>query len=274
MLTALNIITPEKRSFFSNLLSVIRGNTIKVQHLYFDSVALKSITYTQNRKKINWNAIDKFTKEQRTKLLCCENMILPKDKGYRRYESFELNSRLCTNLALYLLKNISHSENLTVGLIDDNALYDELGFRLVDFTDKVYIFTKKHDAYIPVTERLLDEKGAVITVTKNLGKLKFCDLVIAPELIKMKLPLSENALVLTSQKPVAETDALTLYNYFFDLPKKYLSVKPDYLDDMYFASALYSLLKIYKLGSFVPRLCSGNNDIHTPSSLCNVLKKQ
>lgn len=272
MITALNIVKPSRKTFFSKTVPFVRGNKIKVDHLYSDFVAIKSITYTQNRKKANWNTIDKFVKAQRNHILCNEDIPLPKELGYKRFLSFDLNARLCTNLALYLLKYISKSEDITVGIVDDNALYEEFVYSIVNFTDKVCVVTKNYGAYVSLSNRLLDEKGAVIFITKNLSRLKDCDLIVAPELIKTPIQSKDSALILTAQKPKVTMNATTVYKYCFDLPADIKSAKPEYLDDMYFASALYSLSRVYKLGSIVPRILYSDNTVHTVSSLSNILK--
>ena len=271
MLTALNIVTPYSKSKFKKFLGIFRHNKIKVEHLYCDSAALKNITYIQNKKRINWNMIDKFVKSQRNHLLCCEELCLPKEFGYKRFVSNELNERMCTNAAIYLLEKLNNT-NIRVALIDKSGAYIELVSFLVDFTDTLYIYTESVENYLSEADRILYEKGAAIHITRDEKAIMDFDLYIAPECLQKALNCSEDALILSAQEPKSCQRAKTIYKYFFDLPTKYDLIKPKYLDDMYFAGALYSMCRAYELGSYTFKFCATDESVHTRASLLNILQ--
>ena len=97
MITSLNVVFPEKcgkiRGFFNRL----RGDKVCVEIKRARGVSVKQLTYICRRQKVNLNKIDRAIGNQRTRLLCCEEMIFPNDSGYKRFYSPLFSARLCTN---------------------------------------------------------------------------------------------------------------------------------------------------------------------------------
>jgi len=205
--------------------------------------------------------------------LCDKTIVLPKELGYKRFESNEYKVRLCTNLAISLLSALS-KDNLCVGLIDDNATYSTLPKYLLTYTDNLVVVTKRGDVYSQVEKELLQDMGAPIRLSKSTNSLGNCDIIIAPEHNDEKLPSKDGCLVLKTKKQKESSNELILYDYFIRLPKKFSDICPKSLEDTYFASALYSIGYRYELGSFVPSLCKANNGMHTFSSLKNLMNKE
>ena len=65
-----------------------------------------------------------------------------------------------------------------------------------------------------------------------------------------------------------------MYEYFFDLPSKFREICPDFLDEMYFASALYAMAGARELGGEVFTRCGDGVTIHTRASLVEALKNR
>lgn len=255
------------------VLNLFHRNRIRVEHLYCDSVALKSITYERFRGRVNWTSVDRFIGGHRNRILCREETALPADRGYRRYESDELRLRLCENAALYLLRHAG-SQNVRVVLIDDTGEHAGLCAYLIEETDRVSVVTKNTRLYLSEADRLLEEKGAVLTVGKSCGPLRFADLVIAPAVLTRDLHCADDALILSAFAPTVAQNAPVISDYTIDLPEKYSAIKPAYLDDMYFACAMYSLAGAHELGASIFRRCSDGGTIHTRSSLIRLLQNR
>lgn len=87
MITSLNVVFPEKcgkiRGFFNRL----RGDKVCVEIKRARGVSVKQLTYICRRQKVNLNKIDRAIGNQRTRLLCCEEMTFPNDSGYKRFYS-------------------------------------------------------------------------------------------------------------------------------------------------------------------------------------------
>ena len=255
------------------ILNLFRRNRIRVEHLYCDSVALKSITYERFRGRVNWTSVDRFIGGHRNRILCREGTELPAERGYRRYESDALRLRLCENAAIFLLRNAG-SHRVRVVLLDDTGEHAGLCAYLIEETDRVSVVTKNTRLYLSEADRLLEEKGAVLTVGKSSSPLRFADLIIAPAALTRDLHCADDAVILSAFAPTVAQNAPVISDYSFELPEKYAAVKPDYLDEMYFASAMYTLAGGHELGTSVFRRCSDGDTIHTRKSLIEQLKRR
>ena len=265
MLTALNI--EEKKGVF---LWLLRRNRLRIEHYFCDAGTVKSITYEHYRGKIGWGAIDRFVKAQRNRLLCPPEIELPAEMGYRRYESTELSRRMCENAALFLLKK---SEGARAALIDPDGSCSALCEELADIGEPPTVVTEAVELYRELEDRLLSEKGAALNIRKSPECLKSADIIIAPARLTETLPCSSGAVILSGERPAAAQPSPVIYKYYLDLPQKFRELKPPYLDDMYFASALYSAGRVSELGSELFYRCGDGTTVHTRQSLCELLKK-
>lgn len=265
MITALNVVEPVEKRLLSKIANRLRHNQIKVEHLYCDRAALKCVTYIRYRKSVNWSAVDRFVKAQRNRVLCPAALALPVALGYRRYEGGALSRRMCTNAAFYLLENAPVMNAKTV-LIDDAGDDVRLCEPLLELTDSLTVLTKEPALFREEAERLIEERGAVLRVSGGSSALKDADLIIAPGRIETTLECDERALILTAEKPRVFQRGCVLYGWSFDLPQKFLSIKPDFLDDMYFADALYGMGRVYELGSILFVYCKSDRAVHTRAS--------
>ena len=255
------------------LLNLFHHNRIRVENMYCDAVVLNCITYERWRGRVNWTSVDRFVRSNRGEILCREGTELPAARGYRRFTSDELSRRLCENAALYLIANVDFP-HVGVALIDDTGDHAGLCAYLADTTDRLAVVTREPRLYLDEADRILAEKGAVINVCKSVNSLKNADLVIAPARIERDLHCAADAVILSASEPVVTQNAPVIYDYHFDLPGKYRELKPDFLDEQYFASAMYSLAGAHELGSSVFRRCTDGRTIHTRQSLLDLLKRR
>lgn len=271
MLTSLYIETPQYKSKLRKMLSKFMFDTMRVEIKSAGDIKVKCIEYTNRSGKVNFSKIDKEVGAQRNRLLCKATLKLPEDLGYRRFYSTEFKARLCTNLAISLLSSLSDS-NLSVGLIDAHASFTTLPKYLLRYTDSVVVVTEESDIYREVNESLLHDIGAPIRISKSLNSLYNCDLIIAPEPLKGRIDTKTQAIIVTTQKPEFTVESTVIYDYHLELSEKLRSIKPKGISETYFAGALYSLLRVYCLGSKLPDLCISENKVHTPKSLKAILK--
>ena len=255
------------------ILNLVRHNRIRVEHLYCDTAAMKTITYERRRGRVNWTSVDRFISGDRGRLLCREGTELPAERGYRRFSSDELSLRLCENAALYLMRQIKEP-HLRVVLIDDTGDHAGLCAYLSEDTDRLTVVTRDPKLYLRESDRLMEERGAVLNISQSITPFKSADLIIAPARLTRDIGCGEDAVVLSSAAPTVAQNAPVLRDYWFDLPEKYRALKPDWLDDMYYASALYTLGGAHELGSAVFRRCSDGVCIHTRMSLTELLRKR
>lgn len=268
MMTALQIEEHNK-----GFLRRLRRNKIRVEHRYCDAVTLKCVIYEHYRGKINWSSIDRFVKAQRNRVLCAPDMEIAPASGYKRFESTELNRRMCENAALYLLRTLGEQKITTV-LVDEDGDCAGLCDYLAEYGDPVCVLSAATQIYAAQAEYLLNEKGAALKLCQDKNCLADADLIIAPGRLEEELPCRANALILTGEAPAVKQNAVTVYEYFFELPSKYREICPDFLDEMYFASALYAMAGARELGSEVFSRCGDGVTIHTRGSLIEVLKNR
>ena len=257
----------------SGILHLFRRNRIRVEHRYCDAAQLKCVTYEHYRGRINWSAIDRFIKAQRNRVLCDPDLPLPKESGYRRYVSHELERRMCENAALYLLRAGGMKGVKTV-LIDNAGDSVALTGDLADYCDPVYVVTQATEIYAAQAEYLLSEKGAALRICRENACLHDADLIIAPEKLTDTLCCPGDALILTSQPPEKPQNCTAVWEYFFDLPQKYRELCPGFLREMYFASALYAMAGVRELGAELFTRCGDGTTLHTRHSLEKLLKNR
>lgn len=268
MLTALHI---EEHS--GGIMRLLRRNRIRVEHRYCDAAALKCVTYEHYRGRIGWTAIDRFVKAQRNRVLCPPELELPADCGYKRFISHELDRRMCENAALYLLRE-AECRGCKVVLIDESG--DSVGITdyLTAYCDPLYVITDAAEIYAAQSDYLLNEKGAALRICRTSDCLRDADLIIAPACLTQGLPCPNDALILTAEKPEVPQKCTAIYDYEIALPSKYRELCPAFLDEMYFASALYAAAQARELGAEVFTRCGDGVVLHTRQSLLNAFKNR
>ena len=269
MLTALKIEDHTRRGI-KGMFTLLRHNRIRVEHLYCDNAAVKSIVYEHRRGKISWSAIDRFVRSNRGRVLCSADTQLPAACGYRRFDDRALSRRLCENAGLYLLGEID-APHVKVALIDNSGERTALCAYLTADTDNLLVITRCPRLYLHEADRILEQRGAVVRVSTGGADLSDADLIIAPEPIDRALNCAADAVILSGEPPQVSQNAPVICGYLFELPEKYRSVKPPYLDDMYFASALYGIGGVHELGAEVFRRCYDGRVLHTRASLTQQL---
>jgi hypothetical protein len=266
-------VFPEKcgkiRGFFNRL----RGDKVCVEIKRARGVSVKQLTYICRRQKVNLNKIDRAIGNQRTRLLCCEEMTFPNDSGYKRFYSPLFSARLCTNMALYALSKFDTPERLTVGIYDPDAQCTDLVSFVLKYTGNVCIITDNEDVFYDELNTIAEETGACAVVTHHREQLSNCDLVIAPFEIEENLPVRDDAVILTNGRPKENIKGFVYFRYCFKMPNGFALLRPEGLSEEYFCSALYTLGSQYELGSIVPDLCRNDTEAQTVKSLCSYLAR-
>ncbi len=267
MITALTVNVPEKRKGIFGLVDKFRRDKVDMQLRKARGVSLKHITYTSYSGKLKLEYIDHLIGAQRNHLICVENLVFPKNSGYRRFSAPDFSYRLCTNMALSAIKDCEQSENLCIGIYDPDGNSPDFVFDVLKYCSNVRIVTDNSEVYRPELERAMDELGASTILTKNRCELDQCNFIIAPTQICEALPIKIDSIVLTTGCPKEKVTGLVYHKYYLRMPNGFDLLKPEEFDDEYFCSALYSLAAQYELGSVVPTLCSSYSTSQTLKSL-------
>lgn len=273
MLTALHIQKKEHKNALASFFYSLLPDRINVETKTAEKISLKCVTYVSHRDKVNFSKIDAVVKAQRNRLLCDENVHLPEHLGYKRFCDIEYKKRLCTNLALELLRECKN-KNLKVGLVDIDGEFSLYPKYLLKYCDSLAIVSHDTEHYSLVCEELLCDTGVSVVLSRSFMVLKDCDLVIAVSKMDFSVKLSENSVLLCVEKPRVKTQHTTIFDYAVNMPPYFKSLCVDNLSDTYIMSSLYSLCGVYELGAYVPVLCVSENSVHTLNSLKNMMYRK
>lgn len=268
MLTALTIENKVENIWYKRFVNSIIGDDIKVSISSARGVALRHITYINRKNKINWEKISQTAGQQKNEVLCNEDTPLFKGCGIRRFYSSEFAGRLCVNMLLHVLsKADADVRELSIGLYDLKGEHTDILKSLLKYSSNVKVVTNEAKRYADVAEVIMEEQGASVMISKNEKYLSKCFLVIAPDKILNSIPVAQNAILFTCEKPAVCLNGLVYYRYFFKMPNKFGEIKPKELSYEYFASALYTKGRQYELGSIIPTMCYNESSSQTIYSL-------
>ncbi|MBQ6625821.1 MAG: hypothetical protein IIX27_00840 [Ruminococcus sp.] len=272
MLTALHVVNVQYNNVFSRIFSHLLSDKVTVEVREVDALKLRCVTYIKRHKNINVRKLDKAVKSQRNRLLLSDFDVMEELRpfGYKPFYSSELKRQLCTNTALVLLSLVKNT--VKVGLVDINADYTDFVKYLLKFTDDLTVVTLATKVYTQTANMLLEETGAPIRLSKTADSLSDCDLIIAPKGVEDTKVFKKDALILSDRKLKDNTHKNYVFDYVVELPDSLCGLCPSYLDKTYLASALYSVEKLYRLGSLIPTLVVCENTVHTIASLKNKLR--
>lgn len=272
MLTSLHIEKPQYNSRFVQFLSKLRGNSLRFDVVNADSVDVKRVEYICRTGKINYKKLDRVIGAQRNRLICNETVSLDSKHGYKRFVPIEYRRRLCTNLAIKLLE-ITNDKELSVGLVDMDASFISLPKYLLKYLSSIIVVTDKYDDYSEVVEQIMYDSGAPVRLSKSTKSLSECDLIIAPKGVGSDFAIKQGAVVLTDRMLTNVGECTVVYDYSITLSESLVDVCPKCIDYTYFAAALYTMGRMYTLGSLVPSLCVAKARVHTIYSLKRELLK-
>ena len=274
MLTSLSINFPEKGKGLKKILNSIRKDRVGVEIKNARGVSVKQITYTSYSGKILLDRIDGIIGAQRNRLLCSEKLRFPDNSGYRRFYSTDFSARLCTNMALCVIRECENPENLKIGIYDIDGDSHDILYHILGLCSDVTVLTDNNDVYRYELDRAMNELGATAVVTKNVDDFVDCNFIVAPSPIEESLPIKNNAVVLAVERPKVQLNGFVYYKYHFKMPNGFDLLKPNECDEEYFCSALYTLASQYELGSIVPTLCRNDHTSQTVKSLCAELNNK
>jgi hypothetical protein len=271
LVTALNVQIPEKGRGVVRLINNIKPDKITIEFRRARGVCLKYVTYRTYSGKINLDKLGAAVGSQQNRILCAEDIKFPPDSGFIRFSSAEFTSRLCTNMALDVIRRCQHSDCLKVGIYDPQAVSTDFLFYALQVCSDVRVVTNESETYYCQLNRAMEELGATAVVTSRTEELGDCNFVVAPLQISEPLPTKETAIVLTNGRPKVQLSGQVYFKYHMRLPNGFSKLNPPELDEEYFCSALYTLENQYELGTILPTACSNDTMSQTVRSMCKCI---
>ena len=260
-------VEDKKLTGIKKLFSIFYKDRIIESYLDGKKLAVRRITYVNYRDKINWDAVRKLAGVQAGSLICSEKINFPKDSGLRRFCDNTFAKKMTCNFAYHTLNSMENPQKLNVAFVDADGSESEFLWKLCTLTDNLVVVTGNKEKYEILSEKMMEKQGVSLVYTNRLTRINDVDFVIAPCKIQKRIDLNKRAVVLTSEKPQVEIPAICYWNYTCTLPEEYRRLMCEDMDEMYFASALYSKGRKYFLGSMVPRVSYNENSTCTVKSL-------
>ena len=270
MLTALTI----KDYYNSKKHRIFKFDRIQLEVIQYNDIHICHIVYYKYGKNVKWHKIRQLSGNESQYLLYNNKIEFPENSGLKRYTSNLLKERIAENSATEVLKRVSQADkHLSVGIYDKNAVKTELAEILIQYTNRLTVVTDDTESYYHVCQQIMHNTGAVIRISKDLSALKNTALIIAPQKITQNIPVQNNTVIFTSEKPSVCQSGFVYFRYILSLNENYKEIKPHSLSDEYFAQALYDKGRQYRLGSSLPILCIAENIHSTIHELSRFLLK-
>lgn len=230
-------------------------------------VSVLQIRYQLMRGKINFGWLYPCLSGKDLMVLCDKNTDLSSTK-LTRFESSDFNRAMM----LSFIRNMNENGKLELSGVRA-AYFDPMGEhpdeaeQLAEILPGLMVITDMPKYYEIFADNLMDEKGLVLTVSNDYGQFTDKQLVVTSGAIDRNLPLSSQSIVFSPERPLVSTKCSVLWKFAVETPQKYSRLKPDWIDDEYFLSALYSLEGIKKLESLIPDSAGSGNESFTDESL-------
>ncbi|MDR0914222.1 MAG: hypothetical protein LBM65_03560 [Oscillospiraceae bacterium] len=272
MLTVFNV---ENTSSKWKIMRFFSLNKVIVSYDESCDIAIRNVSYVCRNGKIDWQYAAKALGQGRNCVLAPEQLLLPQGCGITRFLGQEYYSIMCCNFFFAVLNQaakIGDISRLKIGLYDETGAFATLLKKLLGYTSNLRVLTKTPEVYGRENSKIFEETGASAMVGTTPDFLRPCKIILAPGKISTPFEVENSSVMLTSAKPNASLFCRVFYSYKIELPKKYRKAKPQFLTDEYFASGLFSVGGVYKLGGIVPEFCSGGNCTQTIASLAEGLQ--
>lgn len=260
-------VEDRKLKGIKRIFSVFYKDKIIESYLDGKNLAVRRITYVNRRDKINWDAVRKIAGIQAESMICSDKIHFPKDSGLVRFRDNTFVKKMTCNFAFSTLNSMENPQKLNVAFIDADGSESEFLWKLCTLTDNFVVVTGNKEKYEILGEKMMEKQGVSIVYTNRLTRIKDADFVIAPCKIQRIIDLNKRTVVLTSERPQVDLPVICYWNYTCTLPEEYRRLMCDDMDEMYFASALYSKGRKYFLGEMVPRVSYNENSTCTVKSL-------
>ena len=201
MLTVLNIEKNSSKNFMQKIKSLFRPYEISAAVKKQNKISVLYIKYRLNRGKINYKKIYDYAIGAPKTVLCSGELEL-ENTPFRRFESIEYACVMMQNAVCDILKRADVSpDSLKIAYYDPMADHPLFAEKLSEFTSQLMVITNMPGFYEKESERLSDSIGVSFIVSDSPERLSDCDILISPERIETKLPLSEKTIVFTRARP-------------------------------------------------------------------------
>ncbi|MBQ3151780.1 MAG: hypothetical protein IJB86_11110 [Clostridia bacterium] len=190
----------------------------------------------QKYKKIPWDDILYMAGRCASNVIVDEKIELPFDLNVRRFVPEILPMKILFNTVHDLLDFLNIKKAI-IGINDPDAKYCDFIALMVRYCSEIRVLTYNNQKYEDVCLQIFDEYGLSVILTEVTDSLKKCDYII-------------------SEKSTDESITFSLYGKddsrmcaeVINLPPVYSQKLPEGVGELTFASALYELCGVKRLG--------------------------
>lgn len=169
-------------------------------------------------------------------ILPCGDIEIPDNAYVKKYKPVVFPSIMLLNSAEKILKSRRYDKSkYGIALADKNARFCTFAESFVELASVIVVFTDNDYAYSRLAEDIFERYGASLIIRKSESLEFNCDFTVLPE---------ENCIIEKRGDSYKKITGAT-----FNLPREYEALTPGQTDKLSFASALYELCSVKKLGS-------------------------
>lgn len=246
-------LKPCKKTKLQQFLEHFRKAEINIKEVSVPSGESFYVCETQyHRGKIPWREIAESSQT--------ENFILPfhlkENSPVKEYEPQALPQIMLFNSAVEHIKALDIPPSKTrLTIVDENGLYVDIFKSVLKLASLITVITNEERKYTELSDRLFEAYGISLMIRKDYYETKKENSFFL-DYWGDNIPLSYKGTAFSKEKKFL-LNGKTLTPGGFDLPHEYESLWQKNSDKLQFASALYELCRVKKLGCIrFNELCS------------------
>ena len=262
MIYTLNVERFRPRGLSDRISSIFSPCRLSARIKKHHHISVLQLRYTAMRGKIRFGMIYPYLKGSSGVVLCDESTDLSGSR-LTRFESDDFSAVMMTSFLRAALKDNPNKSGLRCAYYDPMGKRPEIAEQLLEFLPELTVVTEMPKYYEIFADSLMDEKGLSLTVSNDPQLLAERQLIVTSCAIDCELPISSVSLVFSPSKPLVPCRFTLLWDYHVEAPYKFMRLRPDGLDEMYFLSALYSLGNAKELENLIPNRAGTGQDVFT-----------
>lgn len=271
MIITLEIQDKRPKKLLQKLKAVFRPCEINARIKKQNKISVLQLTYKLYRGRPDMKKLAPFLVGCGDTIVCSKNCninIAP----YKRFENGSFAQVMMLNFVKDILARTDISPlRIKIAYYDPMGRYPYTAEALLEYCPGLTVVTNTPKFYETFSERLSEESGCSLIVSNTIDSLRDCDILLCSEAPDIHFPLSDDTIVFYASQPQIKQNGTSVYEYKTAVPYKYQRVRPEYIDEFSFLSALYTLCGVKELENLVPSAGADGEDIYTAERLVSRL---
>ncbi len=266
MIVTLGIENKRPKELTKRLSTLFRPCRISARLRKQNRISVLQLKYELYRGKPDMKRLTPYLRNRDVEIVCSRENgyeLAP----YRRFECRDFARMMMLSLARDVLTRSGSAQELRAALCDPTGSCPHIAEALTDICHELTVVTNRPEFYGGVSDRLYEERGASLIVSDSIDALHDCDILLCCDAPDIHYPLRRDALVLSAEKPLVALANTVIYDYRVAVPYKYQRLRPGYIDEFSFLSALYTLGGVKELASLVPSCGGDGENVYTAERL-------